>query len=81
MSQAATGRRPPSEPGARYGLGFGGFIEGIVLHQVFQWRHMVSDVGDFPVTPLPAWAPPHHHPSQEDTEPWSDHAGRAAPPP
>lgn len=50
MSQAATGRRPPSEPGARYGLGFGGFIEGIVLHQVFQWRHMVSDVGDFPVT-------------------------------
>ena len=24
------------------GLGFGGFIDGIVMHQVLQWHHMVS---------------------------------------
>lgn len=33
-----------------YGLGFGGFIDGIVLHQIFQWHHMVSSVEDYPVT-------------------------------
>ena len=35
-----------------YGLGLGGFIDGIVLHQILQWHHMVSDVADFPVTTL-----------------------------
>lgn len=24
------------------GIGFGGFIDGIVLHQIFQWHHMLS---------------------------------------
>jgi uncharacterized membrane protein len=24
------------------GIGFGGFIEGIVLHQILQWHHMLS---------------------------------------
>ncbi|HEU4512273.1 MAG TPA: DUF2243 domain-containing protein [Nocardioidaceae bacterium] len=46
-------RRPPSKmAGLLYGLGFGGFIDGIVLHQVFQWHHMVSDVGEYPMTTL-----------------------------
>ena len=27
-----------------YGIGLGGFVDGIVLHQVLQWHHMVSDV-------------------------------------
>jgi uncharacterized membrane protein len=25
-----------------YGLGLGGFVDGILLHQVLQWHHMVS---------------------------------------
>ena len=36
--------KPPSKAsGLLYGLGFGGFIDGIVLHQIFQWHHMISD--------------------------------------
>ncbi|MBG6218764.1 putative membrane protein [Arthrobacter sp. CAN_A6] len=35
---------PPKTSGLLYGLGFGGFIDGIVLHQILQWHHMVSDV-------------------------------------
>jgi uncharacterized membrane protein len=35
---------PPNTSGLLYGLGFGGFIDGIVLHQILQWHHMVSDV-------------------------------------
>jgi uncharacterized membrane protein len=30
--------------GILLGLGLGGFIDGIVLHQVLQWHHMVSEV-------------------------------------
>ena len=36
--------------GLFYGLGLGGFVDGIVLHQILQWHHMVSDVGGYPVT-------------------------------
>jgi len=43
--------RPPSKAsGLLYGLGFGGFLDGIVLHQVLQWHHMVSHVRAYPVT-------------------------------
>jgi uncharacterized membrane protein len=35
-------RRPPRLPGFLLGIGLGGFIDGIVLHQIFQWHHMVS---------------------------------------
>ena len=42
---------PPSRvSGLLYGLGLGGFVDGIVLHQILQWHHMVSDVGGYPVT-------------------------------
>jgi uncharacterized membrane protein len=34
------------------GLGLGGFIDGIVLHQILQWHHMLSDTGDHPTTTL-----------------------------
>ena len=27
-----------------YGIGLGGFVDGIVLHQILQWHHMVSSV-------------------------------------
>jgi hypothetical protein len=43
--------RPPSiVSGLLYGLGFGGFIDGILLHQILQWHHLVSHVQDYPVT-------------------------------
>lgn len=32
------------------GLGLGGFIDGIVLHQVLQWHHLLTDTGDYPAT-------------------------------
>lgn len=34
----------PSGAGLLFGLGLGGFFDGIVLHQVLQWHHMVSAV-------------------------------------
>lgn len=47
---ANAGRAPSRLPGLLYGLGLGGFIDGILLHQVLQWHHMVSDVHRHPVT-------------------------------
>ncbi len=45
--------RPPSPwAGLLYGLGLGGFVDGIVLHQILQWHHMVSDVASHPVNTL-----------------------------
>ena len=43
-------RMPSRAPGLLYGLGLGGFIDGIVLHQILQWHHMVSHVDDYPMT-------------------------------
>ena len=42
-------------PGLLLGLGFGGFIDGVVLHQMLQWHHMLTDFGKyarFPATPV-----------------------------
>ncbi|MFC0681837.1 DUF2243 domain-containing protein [Lysobacter korlensis] len=48
MSSTASPRgvaAPPSKAaGILYGLGLGGFVDGIVLHQILQWHHMVSHV-------------------------------------
>jgi uncharacterized membrane protein len=35
-------RRSPLSVGVLFGLGLGGFFDGIVLHQVLQWHHMLS---------------------------------------
>ena len=32
------------------GLGLGGFIDGIVLHQILQWHHMLTDTGEHPAS-------------------------------
>ncbi len=40
-------RRPAMLPGVLLGAGFGGFVDGIVLHQIFQVHNMLS-----------AWLPP-----------------------
>ena len=36
------GRVFPLSAGILFGLGLGGFFDGIVLHQVLQWHHMLS---------------------------------------
>lgn len=35
-------RTPTAVPGVLLGVGFGGFVDGIVLHQILQWHHMLS---------------------------------------
>jgi uncharacterized membrane protein len=35
----------PIAAGIFFGLGLGGFFDGIVLHQILQWHHMLSDAG------------------------------------
>ena len=47
---AASTTRPPRLPGFLLGLGLGGFIDGIVLHQILQWHHMLTDTGDYPMS-------------------------------
>jgi uncharacterized membrane protein len=32
------------------GLGLGGFIDGILLHQVLQWHHLLTGTDDHPMT-------------------------------
>jgi uncharacterized membrane protein len=45
-------RGPSRAPSLLYGLGLGGFVDGIVLHQLLQWHHMVSSVASTPMTTL-----------------------------
>lgn len=49
VPHARPARVPSKAASLLYGLGLGGFIDGIVLHQILQWHHMVSHVDDFPV--------------------------------
>jgi uncharacterized membrane protein len=35
----------PTAAGVWFGLGLGGFFDGIVLHQVLQWHHMFTSAG------------------------------------
>ena len=39
-------------PGVLLGLGLGGLVDGIVLHQLVQWHNMVSSTERWPVTTL-----------------------------
>ena len=43
-------RQFPISAGILFGLGLGGFFDGIVLHQVLQWHHMVTSAGYPPDT-------------------------------
>ena len=40
----------PRAPGILLGIGLGGFVDGIVLHQILQWHHMLSSEGSHPAT-------------------------------
>ena len=44
----ADGGITPRTPAFLLGVGLGGFIDGIVLHQILQWHHMLTDTGDHP---------------------------------
>ena len=35
----------PTHAGILLGLGLGGFFDGIVLHQILQWHHMLTSAG------------------------------------
>jgi uncharacterized membrane protein len=41
----ALDRRFPTSAGILFGLGLGGFFDGIVLHQILQWHHMATSAG------------------------------------
>lgn len=32
------------------GVGLGGFLDGIVLHQILQWHHMLTSTSDYPAS-------------------------------
>jgi uncharacterized membrane protein len=42
----------PLAPGVMLGIGLGGFVDGIVLHQILQWHHMLTSAG-YPADSLP----------------------------
>jgi uncharacterized membrane protein len=37
-------------PGLLLGVGLGGFVDGIVFHQLLQWHHMLSNKEGYPTT-------------------------------
>ncbi|WP_411374178.1 DUF2243 domain-containing protein [Arthrobacter sp. MPF02] len=39
-------RPPAAAPGFLFGMGVGGFVDGIVLHQLLQWHHMLTHTED-----------------------------------
>ncbi|MBE9213216.1 DUF2243 domain-containing protein [Plectonema cf. radiosum LEGE 06105] len=41
---ASSQRKPLIVAGICLGIGLGGFFDGIVLHQILQWHHMLSNV-------------------------------------
>lgn len=51
MSTTAGEARPAAPPGLRLpgivlGVGMGGFVDGILLHQLLQWHHMLTSTDD-----------------------------------
>ena len=40
----------PRAPGILLGVGLGGFVDGIVLHQILQWHHMLTSEGSYPAS-------------------------------
>jgi uncharacterized membrane protein len=50
IDHTATNRRALVLPGMLLGIGLGGFVDGIVLHQILQWHHMLTAQGSYPPT-------------------------------
>ncbi len=40
--------RPPLGPALLMGIGLGGFVDGILLHQILQWHHLLTGEGCCP---------------------------------
>jgi uncharacterized membrane protein len=38
----------PKAPALLLGVGLGGFVDGILLHQILQWHHMLTSTGEYP---------------------------------
>jgi uncharacterized membrane protein len=49
-----TNRRPLIAAATTLGIGLGGFLDGILFHQVLQFHNMLSAEGYYPKTGLPA---------------------------
>lgn len=49
-SDPSYGQDFPVASGIFFGLGLGGFFDGIVLHQLLQWHHLVTSAGYPPDT-------------------------------
>src|SRR3712207_233964 len=45
-------RRGVLGPGLLLGVGLGGFADGIVLHQILQWHHLISSTSKGPLDTL-----------------------------
>ena len=47
--------RPPhiTMPAVVLGVGLGGLVDGIVLHQILQWHHMLTAMDAYPATTVP----------------------------
>ena len=50
LPRTQTRVRPPRAPGLLLGLGLGGFVDGIVLHQILQWHHILTAEGCCPAS-------------------------------
>ena len=55
-SEAVTDRRPLIAAATLLGIGLGGFIDGILFHQLLQFHNMLSGADYYPKTGLPAEA-------------------------
>jgi len=51
-TRVSTGGGFPIVAGILLGLGLGGFFDGIVLHQILQWHHMLSSW--YPIKDVPS---------------------------
>ncbi|HLM49716.1 MAG TPA: DUF2243 domain-containing protein [Solirubrobacteraceae bacterium] len=49
-ARAAGEERRANVAGILLGIGFGGFLDGILLHQILQWHHMLTSDGRHPAT-------------------------------
>jgi uncharacterized membrane protein len=49
-ADSAATNDPPRAPAFLLGVGLGGFLDGIALHQILQWHHMLTATGDHPMT-------------------------------
>jgi uncharacterized membrane protein len=46
--EGRTNRRPLIAAGLLLGVGLGGFVDGIVFHQILQWHNMLTGPGYYP---------------------------------